>query len=119
MRKRVKKLTGVLLAAALTFGGVGCGGGAAVKIKDSSVICDQALVRELLALAKEKKIPAQSEILTFGGTDTSSIQMTGLGCRAGALSIPCRYIHSGNEMIDLRDAQAAVDLTVAYLGGAK
>ena len=95
------------------------GGGAAVKIKDSSVICDQALVQELLDLAKEKGIAAQCEILTYGGTDTSSVQMTGMGCRAGALSIPSRYIHSGVEMIDLRDAKAAVDLTLAYLGAAK
>ena len=95
------------------------GGGAAVKIKDSSVICDAALVDELLALAKEKGIAAQCEILTYGGTDTSSIQMTGLGCRAGALSIPSRYIHSGVEMVDMRDAEAAVALTVAYLGGAQ
>ena len=95
------------------------GGGAAVKIKDNSVICDQALVQELLDLAKEKGIAAQCEILTYGGTDTSSVQMTGMGCRAGALSIPSRYIHSGVEMIDLRDAKAAVDLTIAYLGAAK
>ena len=95
------------------------GGGAAVKIKDSSVICDQALVQELLDLAKEKGIATQCEILTYGGTDTSSVQMTGMGCRAGALSIPSRYIHSGVEMIDLRDAKAAVDLTLAYLGAAK
>ena len=95
------------------------GEGAAVKIKDSSVICDRSLVDELLDLAKEKRIAAQCEILTFGGTDTSSVQMTGLGCRAGAISIPSRYIHSAVEMIDLRDANAAVDLAVAYLGGAK
>lgn len=93
------------------------GEGTAVKIKDSSVICDASLVDELLALAKEKKIAAQCEILTFGGTDTSSIQMAGLGCRAGALSIPCRYIHSGVETVDLRDVRATVELTVAYLGG--
>ncbi len=91
------------------------GEGTAIKIKDSSVICDHTLVDELLALAKEKKIAAQCEILTFGGTDTSAVQMNGLGCRAGALSIPTRYIHSGVEMIDLRDAKASVDLTVAYL----
>lgn len=93
------------------------GDGVAVKIKDSSVICHIGLVEELLNTAKQKKIAAQCEILTFGGTDTSSVQMTGLGCRAGALSIPCRYIHSGVEMIDLRDAAAAVTLTVSYLGG--
>jgi endoglucanase len=95
------------------------GGGAAIKIKDNSVICDQALVQELLDLAKEKGITAQCEILTYGGTDTSSVQMTGMGCRAGALSIPSRYIHSGVEMIDLRDAKAVVDLTLAYFGVAK
>ena len=95
------------------------GEGVAVKIKDNSVICDQSLVEQLLQLAKEQRIAAQCEILTYGGTDTSAVQMTGFGCRAGALSIPSRYIHSGVEMIDLRDAQAAVTLTFAYLGGAK
>ena len=93
------------------------GEGVAVKIKDNSVICDVSLVDELLALAEEKKIAAQCEILTFGGTDTSAVQMAGLGCRAGALSIPSRYIHSSVETVDLRDAKAAVDLAVAYLGG--
>ena len=92
------------------------GDGAAVKIKDNSVICDSALVKALLDAAKKEGIAAQSEILTFGGTDTSSVQMAGLGCRAGALSIPCRYIHSGVEMIDLKDMEAACALTVAFLG---
>lgn len=91
--------------------------GVAVKVKDKSVICDAALVEQLLTLAKEKGIAAQTEILTYGGTDTSAVQMTGYGCRAGALSIPCRYIHTGVEMLDLRDARCAVTLTLAYLGG--
>lgn len=95
------------------------GEGVAVKIKDSSVICDHTLVDELLDAAKSNGIAAQCEILTYGGTDTSAVQMTGLGCRAGALSIPSRYIHSGVEMIDLRDAKAAVELTLAFLGGVK
>ena len=93
------------------------GDGVAVKIKDSSVICHAGLVDALLETAKREGIAAQCEILTAGGTDTSSVQMTGFGCRAGALSIPCRYIHSGVEMLDLRDAQAAVALTLSYLGG--
>lgn len=95
------------------------GGGAAVKIKDKSVICHQGLVDELLDTAKNNGIPVQTEILTYGGTDTSAVQMAGAGCRAGALSIPCRYIHSGVEMADLADIKAIVSLTVAYLGGKK
>ena len=95
------------------------GEGVAVKIKDTSVICDRTLVDELLDCAAAREIPAQCEILTYGGTDTSAVQMTGFGCRAGALSIPSRYIHSGVEMVDLRDAEGAVALTLAFLGGAQ
>ena len=95
------------------------GDGVAVKVKDASVICHREVVDGLLAAAKQNGIKTQCEILTYGGTDTSAVQMTGAGCRAGALSIPTRYIHTGVEMLDLRDAEAAVSLAVAYLGGIK
>ena len=91
------------------------GGGAAIKIKDSSVICDVDIVDKLYDIANEKNIKAQLEILTYGGTDTSSMQMSGAGSRAGALSIPSRYIHSGVEMVDMKDAQACVDLAVEFI----
>ena len=92
-------------------------GGAAIKIKDSSVLCDPALVDELIAVAKEKKIKYQLEVLLYGGTDTSSMQMAKAGSRAGAISIPTRYIHSPNEMIDMADAQACADLAAEYIKG--
>ena len=91
------------------------GGGAAIKVKDASVLCDKDLVDELSSVAKENDIKHQLEILITGGTDTSSMQMTGAGCRAVALSVPTRYLHSGVEMLDLADAQACVDLTLAFL----
>ena len=91
------------------------GGGAAIKLKDSSVICDHELTQEFAAVAKENGIKHQFEILAAGGTDTAAIQMAGTGVRAAALSIPTRYIHSGVEMLDLNDAEACVDLTVAWL----
>ena len=91
------------------------GGGAAIKLKDSSVICDQELTQEFAAVAKENDIKHQFEILAAGGTDTAAMQMSGSGVRAAALSIPTRYIHSGVEMLDLNDAEACVDLTVAWL----
>ena len=90
-------------------------GGAAIKIKDSSVICDSEVVDKLTRIAKEKNIKTQHEILTYGGTDTSSIQMTGYGCRAGAISIPSRYIHSGVEMIDMNDYKACIELALEFI----
>ncbi len=92
------------------------GDGAAIKIKDNSVLCDRALVDELTAVAKANDIKHQFEILLAGGTDTASMQMSGAGARAAALSVPTRYVHSGVEMLDLNDAQACVDLTIAWLG---
>lgn len=90
------------------------GDGAAVKIKDSSVICHMGVVDTLCRLAKEKGIAHQREILLRGGTDTSSMQLAGGGTRAGALSIPTRYIHSGTEMCDLGDVEACISLGVAF-----
>lgn len=94
---------------------VSVGGGAAVKIKDSSVICNTETVDRLINLAQANGIRYQCEILTYGGTDTSAIQMTGSGCRVGALSIPSRYIHTGAELIDMRDAEECVKLALAFI----
>lgn len=91
------------------------GDGAAIKIKDASVICDVETVNTLTKLAKENKIKYQHEILLYGGTDTSSMQMAKGGCRAAALSIPSRYIHSGVEVIDISDAEACAELTKVFL----
>lgn len=95
------------------------GKGAAIKVKDASVICDTKLVEELTETAKKNGIKHQHEILLYGGTDTSSMQMTATGCRAAAISIPSRYIHTGNELIDMKDAHAAVELAVVYIKGLK
>lgn len=90
------------------------GGGAAIKVKDGSVICHEEVVSSLRTLAEENKIAHQTEILLHGGTDTSSMQLAGAGCRAGALSVATRYIHSGVELCDLADAEACVKLAVAF-----
>ena len=91
------------------------GDGAAIKIKDSSVICHSEIVKKLVTLAEDNKIKYQREILTRGGTDTSSMQLSGRGSMAGALSVPTRYIHSGVETCDLGDAEACIALGVAFV----
>lgn len=91
------------------------GGGAAIKIKDASVICNEGVVKKLTELAKANNIKHQKEILLYGGTDTSAMQLAGSGAAAGALSIPSRYIHSGVEVCDLDDVQCCIDLAVAFI----
>jgi len=91
------------------------GSGAAIKIKDSSVICHREVVASLVSLAKANKITHQCEILAYGGTDTAAIQMSRGGAKVGAISIPTRYIHSGVELLDMKDAKACSDLSIKFI----
>ncbi|MBZ0267014.1 M42 family peptidase, partial [bacterium] len=94
------------------------GEGAAIKVMDSSVLCDFRVVDAMKAVATRKKIRHQMEVLTKGGTDTAAIQRNGGGVPAGCISIPCRYVHSVIEACHLKDIQASIDLLAAFLADA-
>lgn len=91
-----------------------CGKGAAVKIMDRETICAPLLVEKLMALAKEKGIPVQRDVLQFGGTDAAPIQSTRSGVYTGGISIPCRYTHTPTELVDLNDVRACAELAAAF-----
>lgn len=90
------------------------GGGAAVKVMDSSVICHPQVVEHLMKLAGEKGIKAQLDVIRSGGTDAGAIHMTRGGVYTGGISIPCRYIHSPVEMVDKSDVKACAELVAAF-----
>jgi tetrahedral aminopeptidase len=94
---------------------VSLGKGAAIKVQDSSLIADPRVRNLMVQRAKEARIPYQLEVLTAGGTDAGAIQMSREGVPAGCISIPCRYVHSISEMVDVKDVQACVDLLAAIL----
>ncbi len=96
-------------------GTVAIGKGAAIKIKDSSVICSQLIVDELTKLAEDAGIKYQYEVLTAGGTDTSSMQVAGSGCYAGCVSIPLRNTHTPIETLDKADLDACVQLIKEFV----
>ena len=91
------------------------GQGAAVKIMDRGSISNPEVVQELLAAGERAGVKTQREVLPFGGTDAGAMQLTRSGVRVGTVSIPCRYVHSACEVIDLRDVEAARALLLEYL----
>lgn len=92
------------------------GEGAAIKLMDSSVICDTRMITFMKTTAKKHKIPWQPEILAGGGTDTASLQkMVAGGSIAGAISIPTRHIHQTIETCNKADLAACVKLLAACL----
>ncbi len=67
-------------------------------------------------LAKEQKIPFALEVMTDRtGTNSENIAATRSGIPVGLISIPERYMHSGCEVVDLKDLSAAADLLCAYI----
>jgi endoglucanase len=90
------------------------GKGTCIKLMDGSLICDHALVQQMIGLAEEKGIKHQLEILPRGGTDAGALQRARAGSRAITLSIPTRYIHTITETIDPNDLRATLDLLQAY-----
>ncbi|MBX2903441.1 MAG: M42 family metallopeptidase [Chitinophagales bacterium] len=90
------------------------GAGTAIKIMDSSTICDYRMVRYMKEIASSNQIKWQPELLPAGGTDTAGMQrMATNGTIAGAVSIPTRHIHSVIEMSHKADIRASIDLLKA------
>lgn len=91
------------------------GEGAAIKLKDSSVITSPKVHRRLRSVAEDEDIEYQLEVLPAGGTDTAGFQRAGGATPAGALSIPTRYLHTVTESAHVDDIAATIDLLTAFL----
>ena len=94
---------------------ISLGDGPAVKVKDSGMIASPKVVKLMVDAAAENNIPYQLEVLTGGTTDAAAMQITKSGVAAGCISIPCRYVHSPSEMIDINDLQNAVKLILKII----
>ncbi len=92
------------------------GKGTAIKVMDGSVVCDTRMVSYMKNCAADLGLDYQMEILTAGGTDTGGIQRySNGGCIAGAISIPCRYLHQVIEMSHKSDIRGSIDLLKSCL----
>ncbi|MBL8118594.1 MAG: hypothetical protein JNJ78_13770 [Anaerolineae bacterium] len=91
------------------------GGGAAIKVHDSGLVVPPALVDWMVKRAEADKIPYQLELLTLGTTDSAGIQVSRAGVPSGAISIPCRYVHTTSETVDINDVEACIALLAALV----
>jgi len=87
------------------------GDGTAIKLMDSTIICDYRMVDFMRQTANKHKIKWQTEILDKGGTDVGAVQRMAIdGAICGGISLPTRNIHQSVEMIHKGDIQASIDL---------
>ena len=94
---------------------VGLNKGAAIKVKDNSIITNPYIRDTLVKVAKENDIAHQMEVLEFGGTDSGAIQLNKEGVPSGVISVPTRYVHSPVEMASKNDIYNCKKLLVGFL----
>lgn len=93
------------------------GKGPAIKVKDSGMLASPEVIALMERAAKRAGVPYQREVLERGSTDAASMQLTRAGVRAGCLSIPCRYVHTTSETVDLNDVKNGIKLLLTLLEG--
>jgi putative aminopeptidase FrvX len=71
-------------------------------------------VDHLVAIAADRGIPSQLEVMVRGGTDTRELGLSGDGAPAGCVSIPTRYVHQVVESCHPDDLDACVALVTAF-----
>lgn len=97
------------------YGNPVLGGGAAIKINDASVICDEGLTEELIQCAVKNQIAYQLDALPAGGTDAGAITKSNDGVKVLGISIPTRYGHTPNSIVNLDDLDACISLIKEFL----
>ncbi|MBR6043605.1 MAG: M42 family metallopeptidase [Paludibacteraceae bacterium] len=73
------------------------------------------LCNGLKNVAEENNIAYQLEAIPRATpTDARTIQLVHEGVLTGLLSIPCRYMHTPNEIVSRYDIQSAIDILTEY-----
>ena len=85
-------------------------GGIGIKICDPSVVSDEDVVAAMVSCCEKYQIPYQREVIDQGGTDASSMNLSGTGVRTGGIVVVTRYPHSQSAVASKKDIEAGIDL---------
>lgn len=91
------------------------GKGPAISIMDSASYSDKDIAKTLFKIGIDNNIPVQYKKTTFGGNDSGAIHLTKEGIRTGAISIPCRYIHSPSSVMNKKDYLNCIKILSLFL----
>lgn len=77
---------------------------------------NKSISKSFIDIAEQNNIKYQIEpIAKPTGTDARTMQIIGEGVITGLLSIPCRYMHTPNEIVSLDDAYSTITLLSEFL----
>ena len=91
------------------------GSGPGIFLYDSSAIPNRKMVAFVGDTARAAGIPLQRDLVQGYGDDSAAIQATAGGVPTVNLTVPARYTHAHNGVIDRADFDRTVDLVVALI----
>ncbi len=91
------------------------GSGGVVSFMDKGCAYDRELFSLIMKTAEENGIKAQVKCAVAGANDSASIHKTAGGVKTAAISLPCRYLHTPNCLIDSADLESVYELVSEVL----
>lgn len=91
------------------------GKGPVISFMDKGTIYDKKLYDFATTLADQKNIPWQTKTAIAGANDAKIISGSHTGVRCLAISLPCRYIHSGSSVASQEDMENSFQLVKVLL----
>jgi endoglucanase len=94
---------------------ISLGRGPVINAREGSAISDPRLVEWMAGRASEAHLPHQLGVFETSASNPTAIQVSRAGVVTAGLGLPCRYLHTASEMVELSDAEAAVKLLLSLL----
>lgn len=84
--------------------------GAVISVMDRRTIYDKEMIALAFDCAEKSNIKAQYKRSVAGGNDAGVIHSSRSGVRTLAVSLPCRYLHSPNCVVNKQDCENMLKL---------
>lgn len=84
--------------------------GAVISVMDRRTIYDKEMIALAFDCAEKLNIKAQYKRAVAGGNDAGVIHSSRCGVRTLAVSLPCRYLHSPNCVVNKQDCENMLKL---------
>ncbi len=91
------------------------GSGVSFSLIDDATVTSPILLTLMQQIAKENEIDFTFDKSVTGGTDAGAIQLAKDGVKVMSLSIPSRYMHTHNTIVDLNDILQTISLAKCFI----
>ena len=91
------------------------GDGIGIKIKDKSVICNEALTNFIRDIAKNANLSFQNDLASHGSSELAPVQASHSGAFVAGITIPCQNPNSCAQTMSFKDIENAQILAEALM----